>query len=149
MHFIAALRLLLGPENPLVSLSAHTSLLQDRFAPLDTFEATLEVKNGAQGTASISFGNSSPESEWLLEFADGTLIASKTAVTTRGEKQAIVEDGTGVQPEVRAWCEAILTTKENRKQVPEEALADLEVLEAVLKSGREDGKKVQLSCQML
>ena len=44
MHFTAGLRLLLGPDNPLVSISAHTSQMQEHLPPVDSIEATAKVR---------------------------------------------------------------------------------------------------------
>ena len=45
VHFTAGLRLLLGPDNPLVSISAHTSQMQEHLPPVDSIEATAKVRS--------------------------------------------------------------------------------------------------------
>src|ERR1700734_1271977 len=66
VHFTAGLRLLMGPENPLVSLSAYTTQLQEHLPPVDTIDVTAKAKNGATGTISISFGTTLSGSEWTV-----------------------------------------------------------------------------------
>lgn len=48
---------------------------------------------------------------------------------------------------VRLWGKALVAGRTNERQSPEEALADLEILEACLKSGDQDGKPIKLECQ--
>jgi hypothetical protein len=59
----------------------------------------------------------------------------------------VKDERTGVPPEVRAWGEAIEAAKANERQLPEEALADLEIIEASLRSGEQGGKPIALECQ--
>lgn len=150
MHFVAALRLLLGKEDPLVSLSANTTQLQPHLPPVDTIEATAKAKSGAVGTISISFGTPTGGSEY-------TVISEKGAVTWDWGK-VIVDDkviqaekdsseGSGVTPEVLAWGKALAAQETNEKQSPQEALADLELIEACLRSGEQGGKAIQLKYQ--
>lgn len=53
------------------------------------------------------------------------------------EVEEIADERTGVPPEVRKWGEALVSGKREDKQVPEEALADLELVSfrCVLGSG--------------
>ena len=47
----------------------------------------------------------------------------------------------------RAWAKAIRRGEQDPQQRPEEALADLEVLEAMLRSGERGGEAVDLQYQ--
>jgi hypothetical protein len=49
---------------------------------------------------------------------------------------------------VKAWAETIANGKPNPLQSPEEALADLEILEKMLKSGEGHGKMQSLQFQV-
>lgn len=49
-----------------------------------------------------------------------------------------------MKQEVFAWAKSIKEGKPDPKQSPEEALGDLEMLEAILKSGQRDGIPVNL-----
>jgi len=147
VHFTAGLRLLLGPENPLVSVSANTAQLQEHLPPVDTIDATAKAKNGATGTISISFGTTFSGSEWTVACADGLASVSGGKVTLGEETKEIKDERSGVPPEVRKWGEALVAGKPNEKQSPEEALADLELIEAMLRSGEQGGKPITLEYQ--
>lgn len=147
MHFTAALRLMLGPENPLVSLSANTTQLQEHLPPVDTIDATAKAKNGATGTISISFGTTFKGIEWTVACAGGVVTVAGDKVTIGDKTEEIQNERSGVPPEVRAWGEALAAGKFNERQSPEEALADLEIIEASLRSGEQGGKAIALECQ--
>ena len=137
----------MGPENPLVSLSANTAQLQDHLPPVDTIDATAKAKNGATGTMSISFGTTFSGSEWAVACEDGVVSVANGTVTIGDKTEEIENERSGVPPEVRAWGEALAAGKVNERQSPEEALADLELIEASLRSGAQGGKPITLECQ--
>jgi hypothetical protein len=56
--------------------------------------------------------------------------------------------GSGVKQEVAAWAESLASGQANHRQSPEEALADLEILEKMLRSGEAQGKVQTLRYQM-
>ncbi|PWY88944.1 hypothetical protein BO70DRAFT_426639 [Aspergillus heteromorphus CBS 117.55] len=56
VHIIAALRLILGPENPLTTVSAMSSLHQPHLHPVDTVDALVRTRSGAVGCISLSYG---------------------------------------------------------------------------------------------
>ena len=72
---------------------------------------------------------------------------SGSKVTLKGETTDVEDERSGVPPEIRYWGEALAAGKSNESQSPEEALADLEIIEACLQSGEQDGKAIQLQCQ--
>ena len=132
IHRIAGLRFLLGPENTINTVSAHTALLQHHLAPVDTVDAVLKTNSGATGTLSISFGTSFIGKEWAIACDEGTVVINYSTVTTYFDgKEEVVEfddERTGVPAEIRAWGEALLKGTRNERQVPVEALADLELV---------------------
>ena len=134
VHFIAGLRLLLGSTNAITRLSAFTAQLQKHLPPVDTVDATLKTKTGITGTFSISFGTTLTGSEWTIACEGGSVSVSRSTVTTiingHEGKKDVKDERTGVPPEVRYWAEAIRSGKQNEKQKPEEALADLELVGA-------------------
>jgi len=140
---------MLGKEAPLVTLSGHCAQLQKHLPPVDTVEATAKAKNGALGTISLSFGTTMKGSEWTVAGEKGVVSVSGKNVTVNGETKEIQDEGNGVKPEVRKWGEALVSGKPNARQSPEEALADLELIEAMLRSGEQDGKAIMLECQDL
>ncbi|KAL9109549.1 MAG: hypothetical protein Q9227_005885 [Pyrenula ochraceoflavens] len=149
VHFIAGIRLLLGKENPVTNLSAQTVQLQKHLPPVDTVDAALKARNGATGTMSMSFGTTFSGMEWKVACEKGVVSVSNGSVKI-GEKEKKVEDeASGVPPEVRAWGKALSEGKVNERQSPEEALADLEILEAMLKSGENGGERVELNHQVV
>jgi predicted dehydrogenase len=149
VHHTAGLRLLLGPENPLVSISANTTQLQEHLPPVDTIEATAKAKNGAVGSLSLSFGTTYKGSEWTFAGEKGFVSISRDKVTVGDRVESVQDEKTGVPPEVRAWGESLVSRKPNPKQTPEEALGDLELLEAMLKSGDQGGVPIALRHQEL
>lgn len=144
VHFVAGLRYLLGKDNPIVTISAHSAQLQDHLPPVDTVEATARTKTGAIGTISISFGTTAKGTEWTVGSENGYVSLIDDDLVVDGNKQDFTNERTGVPPEVRAWGEALATGKIDAKQTPEEALADLELIEAMLISG---GNPVELKYQ--
>ncbi|KAL9101606.1 MAG: hypothetical protein Q9163_003145 [Psora crenata] len=132
VHYAAALRLLLGPENTIKQLSAYSSQLQRHLPPVDTIDAILKTRHGATGTMSVSFGTTFSGSEYAIACESGSIRVSMSTVTTlfNGEKRKVdVEgEGSGVVTEVRDWAEAVIAGQCNDRQSPEEALADLELL---------------------
>ena len=137
----------MGPENPLVSLSANTAQLQEHLPPVDTIDATAKAKNGATGTISLSFGTTLKGSECTVACENGVVSVTEGKVTIGDETKEIKDERTGVPPEIRDWGEALAAGKVNERQSPEEALADLELIEASLRSGEQGGKPMALECQ--
>ncbi|KIY03803.1 uncharacterized protein Z520_00494 [Fonsecaea multimorphosa CBS 102226] len=149
VHFTAGLRLMMGKDNPLVSLSAHSAQLQEHLPPVDTVEATAKSKNGNVGTISISFGTTHKGSEWAVGCEKGSVSLSGNKVTYDGKTEEVQDERTGVPGEVRAWGEALAAGKVNESQSPEEGLADLELIEAMLRSGEQGGVPIKLAYQAL
>jgi predicted dehydrogenase len=150
VHFIAGIRLLLqgGGEAP-AKVSAFTAQLQQHLPPVDTMHATVQLGSGASGTVSISFGTTEKGSEYLVAAQKGTVHVSRGKVTvTRDGKQGDVkefaDEGSGVKQEVRAWAESLEKNEANPAQSPEEALKDLQVLEAALRSGEQGGQAIEM-----
>lgn len=153
MHFIAAIRQLLGSSNTPVSVLAHTAQLQAHLPPVDTVDSIWTTKSGISGTFSASFGTTFPPgAEYAIACENGSVIVERNKVTVvkNGEKtvQDFPNEGFGVEPEVSAWAESIIAGKPNPAQCPEEALADLEILEKMLKSGEAKGKVEWLQYQI-
>jgi predicted dehydrogenase len=149
VHFVAATRLMLGEEAKPVRLSAFTAQLQEHLPPVDTLNATILLKNGASGTLAISFGTTFTGSEYTVAAEGGTVWVSrgKVVVTPKGGEEEVrefKEEGNGVKQEVRAWAESLTKGTPNERQSPEEALRDLEIVEACLKSGEKGGEPVDL-----
>lgn len=142
IHFLAGLRLILGRgSNSLKTVTAQTSQLQEHLPPMDTVDALATTASGAPGVINISFG--SEFRDFLLEFTCEkgvvTLIGDK--LTVGGVVTDIPFEGVGVKEEVEAFGASILDGGLDNKLRPEEALADLEILEMLVMSGEDGGRK--------
>jgi predicted dehydrogenase len=148
VHFIAA------------ALTAYTTLLQEHLPPVDTVDSVWRTKSGISGTFSVSFGTTLSGSEYTVACEKGSV----TITWVKGRSQVIVRlgeasegntsetefanEGSGVKVEVAAWAESIADGTPNPAQSPEQALADLEILEKMLKSGEGGGKVQSLQYQI-
>jgi predicted dehydrogenase len=149
VHFVAGIRLLLGPAERFVSVSSHSTQLQKHLPPVDTVDATLKTKNGVTGTVSISFGTTFKGTGYSVACEKGVVNVMRETVKVGDETKEVANEKTGVPPEVRLWGEAIMAGRADPRQSPEEALADLELLEAMLKSGEQNGQAVSLKYQSI
>ncbi|RDL37504.1 NAD(P)-binding Rossmann-fold containing protein [Venustampulla echinocandica] len=156
VHFVAGTRLLLGEEARPTSLTAYTALLQEHLPPVDTVNSVWQTKSGVSGTFSVSFGTTLSGSEYVIACEKGSVTVGFKKVTVRhGEEKednAVVtefsDEGSGVKEEVASWAESVASGTPNPKQSPEEALADLEILEKMLRSGEGQGKPEGLQYQI-
>lgn len=145
---VAGLRFILGPTEHITTVSAQSQQLQDYLPPVDTVDAVVQTGSGATGVVSLSWG--SLFSDNIFEFAceKGVVKMHFDEVTVNDIDHHIEFDGKGVAPEVAEFATSIANGRrvENR-QSPEQALADLEVLEQMLESGARQGEKVDLHLQ--
>ena len=150
VHTIAAIRLLLsGGGEKIKSISAFTAQLQKHLPPVDTLNSTLLLSNGSSGTLSMSFGTTDTGSEYLVACEKGSVHVSRGKVTVTKDGKVVEEkefndEGNGVKQEIKGWAESLESGKWKDEQSPEEALRDLEIIEAGLKSGEQGGKVVEL-----
>ena len=81
----------------------------------------------------------------------GNVTANIGTVTTvidgKEEAKEVEDEGTGVKPEIRVWGEALAAGKSDHRQSPEEALADLEIMECMFRSGEQGGAPQQCKFQ--
>jgi predicted dehydrogenase len=137
-----------GAGEKVTRLSAFTAQLQEHLPPVDTMHATLQIGSGASGTLSVSFGTTDTGSEYVFAAEKGTVsvLRGKVVVTKDGksEEEEFPEEGSGVKQEVKAWAEGLAQGKPNARQSPDEALEDLKILEAALKSGEQGGKPIEI-----
>ncbi|KAL4923495.1 Gfo/Idh/MocA family protein [Aspergillus undulatus] len=142
VHTLAGLRLILGRgPNSLKTVSAQTAQLQEHLPPIDTVDALLTTASGARGTLSLSFGSEFKDS--VLEFTceKGVVSLVGDRLTINGAATDIPFEGVGVKEEVEAFAASIIAGTLDERLQPEEALADLEVLESMIKSGEDGGRK--------
>ncbi|KAK4554272.1 hypothetical protein LTR86_008480 [Recurvomyces mirabilis] len=153
VHFIAGMRQLLGEEAKVKKVSAFTALNKEHLPPVDTVDATFKLANGSTGNFSVSFGTTFKGAEWAIACEKGSITIDGSKVTiTPLDGEAKVEEKPdtlgGVKQEVFAWAKSLVSGKQEDKQKPEEALADLEILETMLKSGEADGQPIELKYQI-
>lgn len=148
VHFVAAMRLILGSDR-FTTVVAKSELKRAWLPPVDTVDATLETENGVKGTLAMTFAAEKfKKPTYTFTCEKGEVTVSFSDVTINGETKDLKDERTGVPPEVRKWGEALAKGEQNAKQTPEEALADLEVVEAMLRSGEKDGLKMDLKLQL-
>lgn len=148
VHMLAGLRLILGTEQ-VTAVSAQSQQQQSYLPPVDTIDAVVQTGSGATGVVSLSFG--SPFSDNSFEFACEKGVVSLTGddVIVNGETQTVEFDGKGVAPEIAEFATSIVNGRlVEKRQSPEEALADLEMLEQMLQSGERQGERLTLGLQV-
>ncbi|KAF2161003.1 hypothetical protein M409DRAFT_70077 [Zasmidium cellare ATCC 36951] len=153
VHLVAVLRKVLGNgQGQVRRVSAFTTSLAEHLPPVDTVAATLQLENGSAGTVSISFGSTFFDGEWSVACEGGTVSANaftselKMKPLGGDEKVSSVPDAQhNVSQEVAAWVKSIQSGEVESRLRPEEALADVEIIEAMLNSG---GSPVELKYQI-
>ncbi|KAJ5585055.1 uncharacterized protein N7459_004855 [Penicillium hispanicum] len=148
VHMLAGLRLILGSEEHITTVSAQSQQQQEYLPPVDTVDAVVRTRSRATGIVSLSWG--SFFSDNIFEFAceKGVVTMHFDGVTVNGKDYPIEFDGKGVVPEVAEFATAIVNGRPvEKRQSPEEALADLEMLEGMLQSGEKRGEMVELHLQ--
>ncbi|PWY63592.1 oxidoreductase family, NAD-binding Rossmann fold protein [Aspergillus eucalypticola CBS 122712] len=145
VHAIAGLRLILGKEDAMAAVSAMMGLQREHLAPVDTLDAVVKTKSGANGVVSLSYGAAVNETVFEFSCERGVVKLDRDTVTVSGgESFEVPYEGRGVNYEVAAFGESILKGQLEERLRPEEALADLEVMEGMFVS---EGGKVLLDLQ--
>lgn len=141
VHFVAAVRLLIGRANPIIRVSAQTTQLQPYLPPVDTLDAVLKLRSGVTGSFSVSFGTTFSESRYLIACEKGVVEVTENTVSVKqGEGKDVKEtnksfltDGMAVKEEIDAWAEGLEKGYQDPRQSPEEALKDLEIVSVYLR----------------
>jgi glucose-fructose oxidoreductase len=145
VHMVAALRLILGSDNPITTVSAQSQQLQEYLPPVDTVDAVVKTQSGATGVVSLSWGSSFSDNVFEFACEKGVVRMHFDGVMVNGVDHPMEFDGKGVAPEVAEFAAAIVDGRPvETRQSPGEALADLEVLEGMLRSGEQNGERMQL-----
>lgn len=145
VHFVAGTRLLLSDDesNKPVSVQAFSDLTQDHLPPVDSVVAIIKTKSGATGSYQQAAGSRLSSFEWGVACEGGSVkVVGETVTVKPADGEASVREFTrtsGVCEEVTAWAQSLVDGSANVLLAPEEALADLELLEKMLKSGEQDG----------
>ncbi|KAK4504694.1 hypothetical protein PRZ48_002655 [Zasmidium cellare] len=151
VHLVAVLRLILGGKGKVKKISAFVNSLREHLPPADTVAATVVLENGATGTVAISFGSTFFDGEWRVACEGGTVGAdvftSELRTKAVGGEEVVAslpDEQNNVEQELAAWVKSIQSGEVESRLRPEEALADVEIIEAMLKSG---GRSVDLKYQ--
>lgn len=138
MHFVAGLRLLLGAAGEQVSqVSSLASLLVERLGPVDTVHAIATTKSGASGTVTMTFGTQHKSGlEIEIVTTNGVVTWNPVHLTVSGgsKRDQEYQYDSGVMAEVAAFAKSLAAKTPDPLQTPEEAFADLKVLEGLLVS---------------
>ena len=151
VHFVAGLRKILPSR--IAQISAFTRLNREFLVPLDTINATIRLEDGATGLFGVSFAASKGKFEIELMGQEGSIRANlggaESSVTLFKDGKEEVKmftdaNRTAILGEFVSFGKAVLEGGKDGKNDPEEALADLAVLELMLKSGEKGGESVAL-----
>ncbi|KAF4157508.1 hypothetical protein CNMCM6936_005609 [Aspergillus lentulus] len=149
VHIIAALRLILGSSDPVATISAQSCLQQQHLAPLDTVDAVMKTRSGATGVLSLSYGSAFDDSVFEFDCEGGVVALNFDTLSIKGESNELAFDGRGVSREVAVFATTIASGGSiDKRQSPEEALADLEIMEKMLTSGERDGERQGVELQV-
>ena len=149
VHFAAGLRSLLhAASQEISSVTAFTSVSSSCPPMTTTLYSAIQLRNGSSGTFNISFG-----SDYQTKFAI-EIITDRGSVTVEADQVArmkidksrnVTEDtialglDNGVKAEVKAFAESIQSGVADERGVPEQALADLRLIQRMLESDEEGG----------
>lgn len=151
VHHAAAARLFLAGSSAAETVQAYTHQAQEHLPPIDSVDAIVKTKSGASGTFQISSGSNIKAFEWDIGYEKGSVKVSGdrvTVVPASGEQTVKdFEKTSAVTDEVAAWAKSIADGKPNPLQLPEEALADLEFLEKMFRSGEQNGAQQKYELQ--
>lgn len=151
VHHAAAARLFLAGNSAAETVQAFTHQAQEHLPPIDSVNAIIKTKSGASGTFQISSGSHMRAFEWDVGYEKGNVkvCGDKVTVTPVNGDQTVkdFEKTTAVADEVAAWAQSIADGKANPLQSPEEALADLEFLEKMFRSGEQNGAQQKYELQ--
>ena len=130
-------------------VAAHSSLRQEHLAPVDTVDALFMTRSGATGVLSVSYGSEINDSVFEFTCADGVVTLDFDRLTVNGESYDVPFEGRGVNKELAEFAESITTGAGLATRLrPEEALADLEVMEGIFTSSEKSGENRHLHLQI-
>ena len=133
MHLVAALRMLLGE---IAQVTATTALFAADLPPVDSVAAALRFESGVIGSLVVSYAAASPWSAPLTIVGEqGSLRVQRGRIEVAGADGRVdvieCDKLNGVQRELLAFAQAIRHGTPHRN-LPEEALRDLEVIEQMV-----------------
>lgn len=150
VHWAAVSRGFLTGESKPDTVQAFTDQVQAHLPPIDSVNAVIKTKSGASGSFQHSAGTHLRAFEWDIGYEKGSVRAHGETVTITVDGKDTVKEferNHGVPDEVAAWAQSIIDGKPDLRQTPEEALADLEFLEKMFKSGEQNGTQQKYEFQ--
>ncbi len=143
VHHVAAFRQVVGE---IASASAEIKQARPDLPPADTLTAALQFENGAIGNYTVTYAAGAPFITYLTVVGDDGVVRVKREtleVTSHGETRTEdLSDCQSVNGELAAFAAAVREGEPHRDP-PLEALRDLAVIEAMLKSA-ESGCRVKI-----
>lgn len=139
VHHTALMRLMFGEVK---SLKAFTAQLREDLPPTDTLAAALEFDSGVLGTYSVSFAvPQSMDTGLVIVGEDGILRVTRTRleITQGGETQTESFNDDSLKQEFAAFARAV-RAGESHLNTPEQAVQDVAIIEAILRSGESGGR---------
>ncbi|KAL8363214.1 hypothetical protein RB601_009135 [Gaeumannomyces tritici] len=162
VHWVASLRMLLGPDEPVETASGLSHTATKHLPPPDTLQGVLRTRSGVSGAFLASCGSTLPAlSEFAVACERGSVVIRRDQVTivrtaatadgkTTEETETVDVDASGnVLYEVQAWAAALQAGVPDPRLAPEEALADLELLLGMLQSAEAGGIPQTLGLQQV
>ncbi len=137
VHHIAALRTMLGEVQ---EVSATITQVRDDLPPADTLSAVLRFENGAIGNYTVTYASASnlPTALRIVGDAGSLCVHTGELTVLRGDdtQTTIYESRTSVGAELAVFADAIHNGK-LKINTPRQALGDVAVIEALLRSNVE------------
>ncbi|KAK4495143.1 hypothetical protein PRZ48_013470 [Zasmidium cellare] len=142
VHFVSLIRHVAADE--VVETVSFAKQTLDYLPPLDTIQAGLKLKSGALGTLSMSFASAKREHSYVFIGSKGSL---NVTCGPQGTKLVVEDDeGKTIEEEsidrsntyknlFAAFFNGIETGKEDERGTPQQALADVAVVESVCGGG--------------
>ncbi len=134
VHHVAALRQVVGE---IASVSAEVKQTRADLPPADTLTAAIRFENDAIGSYSVTYAAGAPFATTLTVVGDDGVVRVRTGsleVTSHGDtRNEDLSDCKNVNGELAAFAAAIRENQPHRNP-PLEALRDLAVIEAMLRS---------------
>ena len=151
VHFASELRQILGQE--IKQVAAFGRQVKPFLPPVDTISSICLLSGGASGTFTLSVASNKTLHQLTIVGDNGTVVvetendassdASMTFVVSAPEcKEGKAFESCGVDRGIAAFAKEVTDGKQEARSMPREALADLRIIEALLRSGESGGKLI-------
>jgi predicted dehydrogenase len=149
VHASAMLRGLFGSP---ISVSAQTSSRTKHIPSIDTMTAQVTWPEDVQGTISLTYASTQHQFELEVIGSEGRMLLQRKPdgpgytldVETSNSKYKHDIPFGAMETEMMAFLESVQYNSDARRNTPWEALADLQLVEACLDSGKQNGVRLVL-----